>query len=66
MKKRLNILSVRSAWSMLRLRICGIWQNLLTSAEVMTNQKCHLGCRDAMPVKTTQGLMHKATLVYFL
>lgn len=47
---------------MLQLRIRGIWQNLITSAEVMTNQKYHLGCRDVMPVKTTQELMHKVTL----
>lgn len=51
---------------MLWLRICGIWQNLVTSAEVMTNQKYHFRCRDAVPVKTTQELMHKVTLVYFL
>lgn len=52
---------------MLQLRIRGIWQNLITSAEVMTSQKYCLGCRDVTPVKTAQELMDKVTLfVYFL
>jgi len=53
---------------MLQLRICGIWQNLITSVEVMTNQKYHLGCRGVIPVKTRQELMHKVTLtcLFFL